>query len=137
MQRPVGPTGMRCRVAGVLGAAAVAMLVALTAVVDPLKPGVYPLCPFRAVTGLDCPGCGSLRAVHDLAHADLHGAMDHNAVLVVVLVSVAVRAVWRVVRPGVGRALGARWAPLPVAVGLLLWTVARNLPLGPFPVLAA
>ncbi len=37
-----------------------------------------PLCPFRAVTGLDCPFCGSLRAVHSLAHVDVVGAASHN-----------------------------------------------------------
>jgi uncharacterized protein DUF2752 len=137
MQRPAGPAGMRCRVEGLLGAAAVVLLVAVTAAVDPSEPGMYPRCPFRVVTGLDCPGCGSLRAMHDLAHADLLGAVDHNALLVVVLMLVAARAVWRVVRPGVGRAPGARWAPPVVAVGLVLWTVARNLPVEPFSVLAS
>ncbi len=32
------------------------------AVVDPT--GGPPICPFKAVTGFDCPGCGGTRALH-------------------------------------------------------------------------
>ncbi|MEJ2068687.1 MAG: DUF2752 domain-containing protein, partial [Deltaproteobacteria bacterium] len=35
------------------------------------KPGqspIYPPCPFHLITGLYCPGCGSLRALHALFH---------------------------------------------------------------------
>ena len=30
---------------------------------DPNRAGHYPLCPFKFVTGLDCPGCGTLREI--------------------------------------------------------------------------
>jgi hypothetical protein len=42
--------------AGALAAAA------LVHVVDPNDSGNYPTCPFLALTGRFCPGCGSLRA---------------------------------------------------------------------------
>ncbi|MSO26662.1 MAG: DUF2752 domain-containing protein [Candidatus Nanopelagicales bacterium] len=57
--------------------------------VDPNEPGHYPLCPTRAVLGIDCPGCGLLRGTHDLLHGDVAGAIDNNALLVV-LVPVAI-----------------------------------------------
>ena len=60
----------------VVGALAVAGT-ALLAAVDPSARDV-PLCPLKAITGLDCPFCGSLRAVHALAHLDLATALDHN-----------------------------------------------------------
>lgn len=41
-------------------------------------PGVV-LCPFRAVTGLPCPGCGMTRAFCALGHGDLSGAFGYNA----------------------------------------------------------
>ncbi len=68
------------------------------ALVDPNEPGHYPLCPTKALTGLDCPGCGGLRAVHSLATGDLLGALDHNAfvVLVVLPALVAVGVAWLV-----------------------------------------
>ena len=46
--------------------------------VDPNQPGHYPACPFLATTGWYCPGCGALRAIHDLLHGDLPGALARN-----------------------------------------------------------
>lgn len=40
-------------------------------------PGVV-LCPFRALTGLPCPGCGMTRAFCSLGHGDLQGAFGYN-----------------------------------------------------------
>ncbi len=55
------------------------------AAVDPNAPGHYPLCPTRALFGVDCPGCGALRGTHDLVTGDLAGALDHNVLLIVFL----------------------------------------------------
>lgn len=41
-------------------------------------PGVV-LCPFRALTGLPCAGCGMTRAFCSLGHGDLAGAFGYNA----------------------------------------------------------
>ena len=51
--------------------------------VDPNEPGHYPTCPWLALTGTFCPGCGSLRAIHALAHADLGTAMARNPLAVI------------------------------------------------------
>jgi hypothetical protein len=51
--------------------------------VDPNESGHYPTCPFLAVTGLYCPGCGTLRAVHDALHGDVAGALARNPLAVV------------------------------------------------------
>src|SRR5258705_4417450 len=37
-------------------------------VFEPGKNGFFPLCPFRALTGFTCPGCGSTRPMHQLLH---------------------------------------------------------------------
>lgn len=113
------------------GAAAAGVAVLLAAV-DPNRPGHYPLCPVLAVTGLYCPGCGSLRAVHDLLHADLAGALARNPLTVAAVPLLLLAWVsW-------GRRLAGRRAAHPTAVpavavwGLLVvvlgFTVARNLP---------
>lgn len=54
-------------------------------VVDPNEPGHYPTCPFLFLTGYYCPGCGSMRAVHALAHGDLGSALDSNPLTVLFL----------------------------------------------------
>jgi len=62
------------------------------AVVDPNQPGHYPGCPIRWLTGFWCPGCGGLRAVHDLTHGQFVTALSAN-LIVVIMVPVAV-ALW-------------------------------------------
>jgi hypothetical protein len=64
--------------------------VAYLGVVDPNEPGHYPLCPTQALLGVDCPGCGGLRCVHALTRGDVVGALDHNALAVLVLLPLAV-----------------------------------------------
>ena len=44
--------------------------------------GSWGYCPWLALTGQYCPGCGSLRAVNDLDHGDLLGAASSNLVFV-------------------------------------------------------
>ncbi len=42
----------------------------------------FPKCPFRELTGLKCPGCGSQRAVHYLLNFDIYNATKENPILV-------------------------------------------------------
>lgn len=49
---------------------------------DPHQAGSYGVCPWLALTGTYCPGCGGLRAVNDLTHGDLLGAASSNLLFV-------------------------------------------------------
>ncbi|TDC61285.1 DUF2752 domain-containing protein [Actinomadura sp. GC306] len=69
--------------AAVLGAAAAGTL--LVAFRDPNEAGHYPGCPFLALTGFYCPGCGMTRLVHALAHGDAGTAFGLNPLLFVLL----------------------------------------------------
>ncbi len=134
-QRPVSDVplarargALRWPVAAGLAATAGVLLVAA---VDPNESGHYPTCPFLAMSGLYCPGCGSMRAVYDLAHGDLGGAMARNPLTVITLAValVAYAAWWRSAWRGERR----RWvAPawlLPAVVAVIVgFTVARNVP---------
>ena len=42
---------------------AVAGLALLLRLFPPARYAIYPACPFHSLTGLDCPGCGSTRAI--------------------------------------------------------------------------
>ena len=53
--------------------------------VDPLSSPFAPPCLFTMLFGAHCPGCGSLRALHALAHGDLTAALAFNAALIVAL----------------------------------------------------
>lgn len=63
-------------------------------VFDPLLSVWFPKCPFLLATGLECPGCGSQRAIHALLHGDIWGAIQANA-LFVVAIPYVLGALWR------------------------------------------
>jgi hypothetical protein len=138
-QRPPGRGGgtLRRRVEGGLGAAAVVALALAVRAVDPRVPGRWPTCPVNALTGLACPGCGSLRAAGALVHGQVLEAVDHNALLVLALPVAALAWGWSFL--GAGRR-PRRWARVnlgpAVLLTLVLWTILRNLPAWPLTVLA-
>lgn len=102
---------------------------------DPHQHGSWGLCPFQVMTGWDCPGCGGLRAVHDLSNGSISAAWHSNAVLVALVpVVVAAWGVWMlrasgrpVAVPRVGR--WQVWCALGV-VALVAFTIVRNTPWG-------
>ena len=87
-------------------AAAVAALVLWK--FDPTAAGSYPSCPLHQWTGWACPGCGSLRALHQLLHGNALAAIDLNPLLIASLPLAAVlfigtwerRCQWNSARPG-------------------------------------
>lgn len=117
------------------GAVALAVLAASVVLHlrDPHAQGSYGFCPWLLVTGTDCPGCGGLRAVHDLTRGDLAAAFSSNALFVGSIPLVAVlwlrwaRDRWRGVRRRVDARRGTRAALVFSAVVLVFWVV-RNLP---------
>ena len=123
------------RVRGVLGPAAVAAAalagVVVLAAVDPNQPGHYPTCPFLSLTGAYCPGCGSLRAVHDLAHGDVAGALARNPFTVVALVGLVVGWVWwtrRLWQGGRRTWAAPSWSIYALLGIVLAYWVMRNVP---------
>lgn len=96
---------------------------------DPSRYGFYPHCIFHQVTGYLCPGCGGLRAMHQLLHGNLANAWHFNALLVA---SLPLLGLWGVVilwrrhfhrrAPGQFR-LAWLWSGLAV---ILLFGILRN-----------
>ena len=67
-------------------AVAVGIVVALVYFfLDPTRVAIFPPCLFHQVTGLDCPGCGAQRALHQLLHGHIIAAIRLNAMFVVSL----------------------------------------------------
>jgi len=50
-------------------------------VFEPGKSGFFPPCPFRFLTGFQCPGCGSTRALHQILHGHFEAAFMLNPLL--------------------------------------------------------
>ena len=40
-------------------------------------------CPVKFLTGFDCPGCGSQRAIHSLLHGDIAKALSYNYFIII------------------------------------------------------
>ena len=107
--------------------------------VDPNAPNSpLPGCPFYALTGLFCPGCGSTRCLHALVHLDLAQAMAMNPLLVTALLPLAVLVLHGAgLLPTFLQPLARLFTrPLPWLVLLVGYAIARNLPWFPFTVLA-
>jgi len=83
-------------------------------------------CPFFAVTGHYCPGCGTVRAVSSLAGGDPISALQSNALTLLVLPVVMFGVL--VPRSRIGRAIAGNQRVV-IAVAIIVtvsFTVARN-----------
>ena len=99
---------------------------------DPARGGFYPTCLFHRLTGLNCPGCGALRALHHLTHGEIAAAFHCNPLLMVLLPFVALFGL-RWLRHGRGgfdsNSIFFRPATLWTLLGVtLVFTILRNLP---------
>lgn len=49
---------------------------------NPETHSMFPGCPFFLVTGYECPGCGSQRAIYHLLHFNLRESVGYNVLMV-------------------------------------------------------
>jgi hypothetical protein len=107
---------------------------------DPATRSLFLPCPFHALTGLHCPGCGTLRGLHQLLHGNLWAALRMNPLMVVSLPFLGFALAAAVARLATGRCrqsarLPARWIWALLVLVLAYW-VLRNVPCYPFSLLA-
>ena len=99
--------------------------------VDPNEAGHYPTCPFLALSGLYCPGCGSTRMVHALSEADLGEALAMNPLALALLPALVLYwAGWtrRVVTGAPRRSVMPAWVVWGFLVVVVSFWVLRNVP---------
>ena len=124
---PSAPHRHGTRLYTTLGTGALAVgALAYVGLADPHRPGsLFPPCPFKLLTGLNCPACGGLRMTHDLLHGDLAAAVVDNVFLLIGLPALALWVLWRIRQ-------GQRALTLPaivvIAIAAIAWTVVRNMP---------
>ena len=95
------------------------------------------LCPFKAATGLDCPVCGSTRALHFVMRGQFATAAGYNVLFVLALpfllaasfigLSEMFGGPWRMPRLRVSRR--TLWI---LGAVVLCFGIVRNLPFAPF-----
>lgn len=115
--------------AAIAAAGAVAVLIR-----DPHQAHAWGACPVNAITGGFCPGCGSMRGVHDLLVGQPIEAIGHNLLLFPALAWLGWWWVSQVLAASGHRLPGppssARFCWWLLAV-LAAFTVLRNLPGSP------
>lgn len=109
---------------------------------NPATPGTsyYPSCPFHSLTGLNCPGCGTLRGLHQLTHGHLLTALNYNALMVLSLPFLGYTLVSYALVAARGRGLSKPFVR-PVFIRALFWIVIafwilRNIPVYPLTLLS-
>lgn len=120
--------------------------------VNPSTSNIYPLCPTQILFGVDCPGCGGLRCVHEIMNGNLAGALDQNLLITIllplVLIAFAAAIARRILElpnepPGafsntlgslrtIGIRINQRFLVISLIVLTIVFTVARNLPFVPY-----
>jgi hypothetical protein len=117
--------------AGAVSAFAIGGALAFIYFFNPSTHGFYPRCQFHQLTGLNCPGCGSTRALYALLHGQLQSALRDNALFVLSLAGGAIWGAYFLVQkwkyPGLVFRVPTRviWGYLAVAI---VFAVLRNLP---------
>ena len=111
----------------------------LLRVFDPATSGIFPPCPLRYLTGWYCPGCGSLRAMHQLLHGNFRQAWALNPMAVTLLPFVVYGLLSEALRELRGRGLPQLFLPAiwirGLCAAILLFGIARNIPIHPFDLL--
>lgn len=109
--------------------------VAILRVYDPASAGFFPPCPFRAMTGYLCPGCGTTRALHEILNGNIWAAFRLNPLMMFLLPYVGYAGMSSAMETLFGRALprvfirpAYIWTLL--AVILAFWVVRNLLRLG-------
>ena len=103
---------------------------------NPATGAGYPACPFRMITGLQCPGCGSLRGLHQLLHGHPLAAFKLSPLMAVTLpfllfvLFLSTRAAITG-RPQPKLFIPAKYIWTFLAVVVFFW-IFRNTPLYPF-----
>src|SRR6266851_3262347 len=104
---------------------------------EPGQSGYFPPCPFRALTGLNCPGCGTTRCLHQLLHGNVSAGFKLNPLFVVALPfliwALVTYTFFSIIRrpPSLGK-VKPRYAWPLVALIISFW-IFRNTPFYTFP----
>jgi hypothetical protein len=113
--------------------ALVALAAGVLRVFNPASAWFFPPCPFRALTGYLCPGCGTLRALHELLNGHLAAAFRLNPLMMLLLPYVGYSGASSALETVFGQALPRvfirpAYIWMLLAIILLFW-ILRNIPL--------
>lgn len=100
---------------------------------NPLENILFPKCPVKAITGLDCPGCGGQRAAHLLLNGELKASFLQNPLLFMLVPYLLLGFYLQLIPEPtykelqLRRVLYGQKAMITLGIALLLFTIIRNL----------
>ena len=115
---------------------AIAIFIVLIIIYGKLNPEsskLFPKCPFRVLTGYECPGCGSQRAVHYLLNLEIKNAIQANALLVLSIPYILLLVLAELLKSKskffmiLHKILYSTKAIWTVLAIIVIWWIARNL----------
>lgn len=109
---------------------------------NPTEHSFFLPCPLRYTTGLECPGCGSQRAIHQLMHGNFAIAFGLNPLLILslplILYGVGIKAYNYVYKTQHRFMLFySKWFIYSYFSLVLLYWILRNIPVYPFSLLSS
>lgn len=145
-------SAMRRAALPIIGLGATLGVATFIGLVNPSTSNVYPLCPTKALFGIDCPGCGGLRCVHELMNGNVGAALDQNLLITIVLPLILIAFAAAIARritnapdepPAlfantlgslrtIGLSVNQRALVLSLLAATVVFSIVRNLPFVPF-----
>lgn len=106
------------------------ILLAIYSILDPAR-FAFPQCPMKFITNLQCPGCGSQRAMHQLLQGNIFNAFQLNLLFLPALIYAVIGyagafffpATWPVYQR---KYYGTKAAYVALGVIVIFW-ITRNL----------
>ncbi|MDO5522923.1 MAG: DUF2752 domain-containing protein [Bacteroidia bacterium] len=98
---------------------------------DPEKVAIFPQCPFLLVTGYECPGCGSQRAIHQLLRLNFKSAFSHNTLIIFLIPYIFLGIYLEFFNkkhrfPRLEKIFFGKWAAVIVVLVIVVYWVVRN-----------
>ena len=118
-----------------IGVAIALMLIAtlyIFYILDPQTYSLFPKCPFLMATGLECPGCGTQRAIHQLLHLNFGAALRYNAFMVLAMPYIFLGLYIQYLggkkrHPQLEKLFFGRWSALIVLILVIAYWILRNI----------
>ncbi|MBR5624479.1 DUF2752 domain-containing protein [bacterium] len=111
----------RAKINWIVAVLVVLALIIFFSLIDPTTFPFFPRCFFHALTGFECPGCGTSRALFCLVHGKMIAAFSYNPILFLAVPTLLILAFSQKARRSVT-------IPVAILIVTILYWIARNLP---------
>ena len=111
----------RAKINWIVAVLVVLALIIFFSLIDPTTFPFFPRCFFHALTGFECPGCGTSRALHCLVHGKIIAAFSYNPILFLAIPTLLILAFSQKARRSVK-------IPVAILIVIILYWIVRNLP---------